>query len=159
MHTLSTLDEFDWKLLAALQEDGRLTNQELGDRIGLSPSQCSRRRSRLEEEGFVLGYHARIDRLKTGYNLTVFIHVGMNSHTPDNAAHLKRLVNRLPQVEEAYSLTGDMDYQLKLNVRNLADLSEIINNDLLPDRAVQTVKSTIVLDTLKEGSGLPLSRT
>ena len=115
---MSTLDEFDWKLLAALQEDGRLTNQELGDRIGLSPSQCSRRRSRLEEEGFVLGYHARIDRLKTGYNLTVFIHVGMNSHTPDNAAHLKRLVNRLPQVEEAYSLTGDMDYQLKLKLKN-----------------------------------------
>jgi DNA-binding Lrp family transcriptional regulator len=153
---METLDRFDLQLLALLQHDARLTNQELADRVHLSASQCSRRRSRLEEEGYVAGFHARLDRERLGFGLTVFVNVMLNSHNRDNARKFAELMRRHPNVLEAHALTGEMDYQIKLAVRSLRELSEIINGELLPHEAVQTVKSSIVLDTIKESAEIPL---
>lgn len=150
------LDRFDRQLLAELQENGRLTNQELADRIHLSPSQCSRRRARLEESGYVLGHHARLDRERLGFGLTVFVNVTLNTHNRDNARDFADLMRRLPNVLEAHALTGEMDYQIKLVARSLRELSDIINGELLPHDSVQTVKSSIVLDTIKESSAIPV---
>ena len=156
MHDLTDLDGFDIRLLASLQTDSRLTNQELAERVGLSASQCSRRRTRLEAEGFIRSYASQANREKLGYGLTVFVSVMLNTHNRNNARKFAELVRRLPNVLEAHALTGEMDYQIKLVAKNLRELSDIINNDLMPHDSVQTVKSSIVLDTIKETTALPL---
>ena len=153
---MADLDAFDVKILEALQKDGRLTNNELADRIALSASQCSRRRSRLEAEGYIQGYQARLDRQKVGLDLLVVVSVTLATHNRDNARRFAALVNDLPEVLEAYALTGEMDYHLKVATRGLAGLSRFVNDVLLPHESVQHVKTSIVLDTLKNFEGLPL---
>jgi DNA-binding Lrp family transcriptional regulator len=151
-----SVDTFDLKLLAALQDDGRLTNQELADLVGLSASQCSRRRMRLEEEKVIAGYHAVLSDEALGFNLIAFINIALATHSPDNSKKFRALINRVDQVQEAYSLTGDADYVLKAVLRDLKDLSDLVNNVLMPHPSVAHVRSSIVLDRLKESAKLPL---
>jgi DNA-binding Lrp family transcriptional regulator len=150
------VDGFDLKLLAALQDDGRLTNQQLADLAGLSASQCSRRRMRLEQDGVIAGYRADLNSEALGFNVIAFIHITLATHSPDNAEKFRALVQRTDAVQEAYSLTGDTDYLLKAVLRNLKSLSEIVNNVLMPHQSVAHVRSSIVLDRLKATSRLPL---
>ncbi|MFD0917386.1 Lrp/AsnC family transcriptional regulator [Pseudahrensia aquimaris] len=152
----NALDAFDRKILASLQEDGRFTNAELADRVGLSASQCSRRRTALEDAGIINGYTARLDPEKVGIGLKSLVSVTLATHNDDNAANLRSLLARLPQVLDAYALTGEMDYMIKVVTPDLKALSEFINQTLLPHKAVQNVKTAIVLDTLKETSALPV---
>lgn len=150
------VDAFDLKMLAALQNDGRLTNQQLADAVGLSASQCSRRRMRLEEEKVISGYHADLSSEALGFNVIAFIQVQLATHSPDNAKKFRMLVQRVDEVQEAYSLTGDADYVLKAVLRDLKGLSDLVNNVLMPHQSVAHVRSSIVLDRLKETSKLPL---
>lgn len=150
------LDEFDFRILEALQRSGRLTSQELAEAIGLSPSQCARRRARLEAQGIIRGYHAAIARETLGLGFVVIITVTLATHNRDNARRFAKLLSGLPQVLEAYALTGEMDYSLKVVAADLSELSEFVNDILLPHDSVQHVKTAIVLDTLKEFSGLPV---
>ncbi|MGM4920571.1 Lrp/AsnC ligand binding domain-containing protein [Tardiphaga sp. 813_E8_N1_3] len=150
------IDAFDLKMLAALQDDGRLTNQQLADAVGLSASQCSRRRMRLEEEKVISGYHADLSSDALGFNVIAFIQVQLATHSPDNAKKFRTLVQRVDEVQEAYSLTGDADYVLKAVLRDLKGLSDLVNNVLMPHQSVAHVRSSIVLDRLKETSRLPL---
>jgi DNA-binding Lrp family transcriptional regulator len=152
-----SLDAFDLKMLAALQDDGRLTNQQLADRVGLSASQCSRRRARLEAEQVIAGYHADLAGEALGFRLIAFIHITLATHSPDNARQFRALVDRVDDIQEAYSLTGDADYLLKLVLRDLKSLSDIVNDVLMPHPSVAHVRSSIVLDRLKQGSRLPLA--
>jgi len=151
-----SVDPFDLKILAALQDDGRLTNQELADIAGLSASQCSRRRMRLEEEGVIAGYRAKLSSEALGFELIAFIQITLATHSPDNAKKFRALVNRVEDIQEAYALTGDADYLLKVVLRDLKSLSDIINNVLMPHQSVAHVRSSIVLDRLKESAKLPL---
>jgi DNA-binding Lrp family transcriptional regulator len=151
-------DAFDLKMLAALQDDGRLTNQQLADLVGLSASQCSRRRMRLEEEKVIAGYHADLSGEALGFNLIALVHITLATHSPDNAEKFRALVNRVDEIQEAYSLTGDADYVLKVVLRDLKSLSDLINNVLMPHQSVAHVRSSIVLDRLKESSKLPLKK-
>lgn len=151
-----SMDSFDLKMLVALQEDGRLTNQQLADAVGLSASQCSRRRMRLEEEGVISGYHADLASERLGFNVIAFVHITLATHSPDNAQHFRDLVQRVDDVQEAYSLTGDADYLLKIILRDLKSLSDIVNNVLMPHPSVAHVRSSIVLDRLKATAKLPL---
>ncbi|MGB3045324.1 MAG: Lrp/AsnC family transcriptional regulator [Xanthobacteraceae bacterium] len=150
------VDGFDLKMLAALQDDGRLTNQQLADAVGLSASQCSRRRTRLEEDGIVAGYHADLAAERLGFNVVAFVHITLATHSPDNAKHFRDLVQRVDDVQEAYSLTGDADYLLKIILRDLKSLSDIVNNVLMPHPSIAHVRSSIVLDRLKATTKLPL---
>lgn len=150
------LDRFDLKILSELQRDGQLTNNQLSERIALSPSQCSRRRSRLEAEGYIAGYQAQIDREKLGLDLMVVISVTLATHNRDNAKRFGKLIADLPEVLEAYALTGEMDYHLRVVTADLAGLSRFVNDVLLPHDSVQHVKTSIVLDTLKSFSGVPI---
>jgi DNA-binding Lrp family transcriptional regulator len=151
-----SVDSFDLKILAALQDDGRLTNQQLADIAGLSASQCSRRRMRLEEDKVISGYHADLASDALGFNVIAFIHITLATHSPDNAKRFRALVNRVDDIQEAYSLTGDADYLLKAVLRDLKSLSDIVNNVLMPHQSVAHVRSSIVLDRLKETQKLPL---
>lgn len=150
------LDEFDRKLLRLLQEDGRLTNNELSHKVNLSASQCSRRRTRLEQDGYIRGYRADLDREKLGVGIVNLITVTLATHNRDNAQRFARLIGGLPEVLEAYSLTGEMDYIIKVVTPDLRSLSAFVSDVLLPHESVQHVKTAIVLDTLKEGGGLPV---
>lgn len=150
------LDMTDRKILALLQNDARLTNNDIAERIHLSPSQCSRRRSRLEADGLITGYHARVDGEKAGFGLVNFITVTLATHNRNNAARFAELMARLPEVQEAHALTGEMDYILRVVTRDLRGLSDFVNEMLLPHEAVNNVKTAIVLETLKDTSALPL---
>jgi len=150
------VDAFDLKMLAALQDDGRLTNQQLADLIGLSASQCSRRRMRLEEEKVISGYHADLSSEALGFNLIAFINITLATHSPDNSKKFRALINRVDEIQEAYALTGDADYVVKAVLRDLKGLSDIVNNVLMPHPSVAHVRSSVVLDRLKESTKLPL---
>jgi DNA-binding Lrp family transcriptional regulator len=150
------LDSFDLKLLAALQAAGNATNQELAERVRLSASQCSRRRQRLEEAGVIRFYRAVLDRAKVGYGITVFISVVLATHSRLNAGRFRKLVAATPLIQEAHALTGDADYLLKLAVPDLQTLSRVVNDVLLPHESVERVRSSIVLETIKEDARLPL---
>jgi DNA-binding Lrp family transcriptional regulator len=149
-------DAFDCKILALLQEDARLTNNDLAERVNLSPSQCSRRRQRLEEAGLIKGYRAVLDRERMGFPLVNVISVTLSTHNRDNARRFGDLLARLPEVLEAYALTGEMDYILKVVTPDLKSLSSFVNDVLLPHESVQHVKTAIVLETLKETTSLPI---
>ncbi|MGJ4971258.1 Lrp/AsnC family transcriptional regulator [Bradyrhizobium sp. HKCCYLRH1073] len=152
-----SVDSFDLRILAALQDDGRLTNQELAHIAGLSASQCSRRRMRLEQDGVIAGYRAQLASQALGFELIAFIQITLATHSPDNAQKFRALVNRVDDIQEAYALTGDSDYLLKVVLRDLKSLSDIVNNVLMPHQSVAHVRSSIVLDRLKESAKLPLA--
>lgn len=153
---MAALDAFDLRLLDALQQDASLTNGALAEKIGLSASQVSRRRQRLEEEGTIRGYRALIEPAAIGLGVTVFIHVALNTHSRDNARRFRDLVRLTPAVLEAHALTGEADYLLKVAVGDLKELSLLVNEILLPHESVARVRSEIALETLKEPGLLPL---
>ncbi len=150
------MNDSDRKILAVLQRDARLTNNDLAETVGLSPSQCSRRRAQLEEEGLITGYHAKLDREKTGFGLTSIISVTLATHSEDNSKRIRDLFAALPEVMEAHAMTGDMDYYVKIVTKDLKSLSEFINDKLLAHPAVQQVRTAVSLQTLKETNSLPV---
>jgi DNA-binding Lrp family transcriptional regulator len=150
------MDDFDVKLLGALQDDGRLTNYDLAERVGLSASQCSRRRSALEDAGVIGSYHAALSAQALGLDVIVFVQVTLATHSPDNSKRFAKLIDGLEEVQEAYSLTGEADYLVKLAVPDLKALSHILNDVFLPHESVAHLRSSIVLDRLKQTMQLPL---
>jgi len=157
MRQAVSLDPFDLKLLAALQADASRSNADLAESVGLSPSQVSRRRIALEAAGVIRRYGVTLDAEALGLAIMVFIHVALDTHSRDNARLFLSLVESDPNILEAYSLTGEADYLLKVIVEDLKDLSRIVNEVLLPHPAVSRVRSEIVLDVLKRAAGLPLA--
>ncbi|SDU37343.1 Lrp/AsnC family transcriptional regulator [Stappia sp. ES.058] len=149
------IDGFDTRILAFLQDDAAVTNQQLGERIGLSASQVSRRRQRLEESGVLRRYRADIDPASVGFTVVAFVGVALDAHSRQNARRFKDLVRGLPEVQEAHVMTGDMDYLLKVVVRDLAALAGFINEELLPHDSVRNVRSSIAMETLKDDNLLP----
>ncbi|SEG76450.1 transcriptional regulator, AsnC family [Bosea lathyri] len=156
MHGMTNLDAFDWRLLDALQQDASLTNGALADKVGLSASQVSRRRQRLEQDGAIRGYRAVIEPSAVGLGVIVFIHVALDTHSRDNARRFRDLVRLTPAILEAHALTGEADYLLKVAVGDLKELSRLVNEILMPHESVARVRSEIALETLKEPGLLPL---
>ena len=144
------VDAFDLKILTALQDDGRLTNQELAELAGLSASQCSRRRMRLEEDKVISGYHADLSSEALGFGVIAFIQVTLATHSPDNSKRFRTLVNRIDEIQEAYSLTGDADYVLKAVLRDLKGLSNLVNDVLMPQQSVSKLWVAITVLDLRE---------
>ncbi|MBA5777412.1 Lrp/AsnC family transcriptional regulator [Stappia sp. F7233] len=153
---MTEMDGFDLKLLAELQADASATNQAIGERIGLSASQVSRRRQRLEAEKVIRRYRADLDPAALGLTVTAFIGVALATHSPQNASRFRALVKAIPAVQEAHTMTGDMDYLLKVVVKDLKALGALINDDLLPHDSVRNVRSFIAMETLKDDCLLPL---
>ncbi len=149
-------DTFDVKLLAELQENSAATNAEIGETIGLSASQVSRRRQKLEENGTIRRYRAALNPEALGFTVTAFVGVTLGAHTRENARKFRNMVKAMPEVQEAHTLTGDVDYMLKVVVSDLKSLSRVVNDELLPQEAVQHVRSSIAMETLKDDNLLPL---
>ncbi|CAN1487861.1 Lrp Transcriptional regulators [Rhabdaerophilaceae bacterium] len=151
------MDNLDIKLLDALQRDARLTNNELAEKVGLSASQCSRRRSQLEAEGIIRGYAADLDPAALGFGVIAFVQVTLATHSPDNARRFLQLVSRVPEVQEAFAVTGEADYLVRLVARDLPSLAALLNETFLPHESVAHVRSSIALATLKDTRILPVS--
>lgn len=149
------MDSFDWKLIAALQTDGRLTNQEIGERIGLSASQCSRRRMALEKSGLIKGYAANLDGKQLGLDVLAFVHVSLRAHDSASIQALQRLVDTHEAIQEAHLLSGDADYLFKVVACNLEQLATFVTKTLLAHGAIAHVKSQVVLRQIKQTSALP----
>lgn len=150
------MDSTDAKLLSEVQRRADITAQELAERLNLSPSQCARRRARLEAEGYIAGYRARLDPAKLCLSVQAFVQVQMAAHNADNAAGFVQLVNRLPEVVGCWTLTGEADYLLRVWVADLPALNALIHHRLLPHPAVARVQSQIVMDQPKADAGLPV---
>ncbi|ARP83316.1 AsnC family transcriptional regulator [Bordetella genomosp. 8] len=153
------LDRTDRKILAELQRDGRLTNQELADRVSLSPSPCLRRVRRLEEEGYIGRYVALVDAEKVGFGLLAYITIRLNKHSGSSHAPMSdfaRDVQAWPEVVACYAMTGDMDYLLRIQVRDLAHFSRFAMDTLMQHPAVIDMRSSFALQTLKETTELAL---
>ncbi|ABE35825.1 asnC family protein [Paraburkholderia xenovorans LB400] len=152
------MDSFDWKMLAALQADARLTNQEVGNMIGLSASQCSRRRTALEEAGVIAGYSARLDSKAVGLDVLAFVHVNLQAHDAKSLRAFQRLVESDDAIQEAHAVSGDADYMLKVVAENLEQLADFVTNTLLVSDTISHVKSYVVLKQMKQTSQLPTKR-
>jgi len=150
------LDSIDSRLLAALQVDGQLTAQDLGDRLGLSPSQAGRRRQRLEAEGYISGYRAIVSPEKLGLGVEAFIRIVMATHTEENARDFVRLTRNRPEITGAWTLTGEADYLLRVFCADLAGLNRLVQAVLLPHPAVSRVQSQIVMERIKPDAPLPV---
>ena len=153
---MADLDSFDLALLSALQDDGRLTNQELAERVNLSASQCSRRRLRLESAGIVRGYRAVLSARALDLEIAAFVQVTLAAHSKESAESFAALLKERAEILEAYALTGDTDYLFRVVTRDLEALSKLVSDVLLPHPAVARVQSRIVLDRLKEHGPLPI---
>ncbi len=150
------LDEIDSRLLAALQDDAHLTAHQLGERLNLSASQAGRRRQRLEAEGVITGYCARLDPAKLGLGVQAFVQVQMATHAPDAARSFQRLIQTHAEIISAWTLTGDADYLLRVTCTDLAALNRLIHEILLPHSAVARVQSQIVMNQFKADAPLPM---
>ncbi|MEM6713040.1 MAG: Lrp/AsnC family transcriptional regulator [Pseudomonadota bacterium] len=147
----ASLDRYDHALLAALVEDSTRTNAELSELVKLSPSQCSRRRTRLEADGFITGYGARLDENTMGYALRAITRVTLGTHSAKMDDSFGNFLNAHEEVQSAYSVTGDADYVLIIVTRDLEAFARFIHRELLPHPTVSQVRSEIVLLTLKRG--------
>lgn len=150
------LDPTDIALLTALQRDAQLTSEKLGDVLNLSASQVGRRRQRLEAEGYIDGYRARLNAPRLGLAVQAFISVQMSTHAPDQVATFTRTLEANRQVVSVWTLTGEADYLLRVYCEDLAALNRLIHEQLLPNAAVARVQSQIVMHQLKTDAPLPV---
>jgi len=151
------LDRYDRRILEALQKDGRISNQELAERIGLSPSPCLRRVRALEESGLISGYRAMLDANKLGLTLMALIHISMDRHTPERFANFEDRVAALPEVLECLLVTGqDADYQLKVVVRDMDAFQALLLEKITRIEGVSGVHSSFVLRRVIDKTALPL---
>jgi Lrp/AsnC family transcriptional regulator, leucine-responsive regulatory protein len=151
------IDRFDRQILQLLQEDGRISNQDLADRIGLSPSPCLRRVRALEEAGIIAGYRALLDARKLGLSLMALIHISMDRHTPDRFENFEAEIGAIPEVMECLLITGqDADYQLKVIVRDMDAYQELLLNRITRIPGVTGVHSSFVLRRVVDKTGLPI---
>jgi DNA-binding Lrp family transcriptional regulator len=150
------MDSFDLRILDALQRDGRLTNNELAEKVGLSPSQCSRRRSQLESDGIIRAYHASLNPEAVGLKVQAFVQITLATHSPDNSRRFQALIDDVEAVQEAFAVTGEADYLVKVIVEDLPALAKLLNDVFLPNPSVAHVRSSVALTCLKDSRVLPL---
>ena len=151
-----TLDAIDRRILAELQSEGRLTNLELAERVALSPSPCLRRLRRLEEEGMIEGYGARLNRQKIGLGLTAFITVTMERNRDVDASKFRDAVMAMSEVISCYITSGDHDFLLQVVVADLAEYRRFALDRLPKVPGVKSIHSSFAIDVIKENVPLPL---
>ena len=150
------LDAIDCRIIAELQADGRLSNVELADEVGLSPSPCLRRVKRLEQDGYIEGYRAALRRDRIGLGFSVFLGVKIDGHTNEHALAFEKAVVAMPEVIACHLVSGESDYFLEIVVPDLGDYQRFLVGKLLNLPIVREVRSNIAIQTLKAGAPLPL---
>jgi DNA-binding Lrp family transcriptional regulator len=150
------LDPIDVKLLTTLQRNAHLTAQDLGDLLNLSPSQAGRRRQRLEAEGYIRAYVARLDPDKLGLTVQGFVQVQLASHGTEQSKSFAHMVSTRTEITSAWTMTGEADYLLRVYCMTLQELNTLLHEVILPHPTVSRVQSQIVMAQLKYDSALPV---
>ena len=151
------LDRFDRQILQVLQQDGRISNQDLADRIGLSPSPCLRRVRALEDAGIVTGYRALLNAKALGYTLMALIYISMDMHTPERFENFEKEINQIGEILECLLITGqDADYQIKVVVKDMDAFQELLLNRITRIEGVTGVHSSFVLRRVVDKTALPV---
>ena len=150
------LDEVDRAILRALQADGRLSNARLAEQLGLSETPCWRRLKRLESEGYIAGYQARLNRQKLGYGVVAFAQVSFGNHAGEGPIQFERQVAAIPEVLACHNVSGECDYLLQIVASDLESYGNFIRDRLLKLPGVTAVHSNLALREVKSSSALPV---
>ncbi|EAR49388.1 Proline dehydrogenase transcriptional activator [Oceanicola granulosus HTCC2516] len=149
------LDDIDRKILAELQGDGRMTNVELARRVGISAPPCLRRVRALEEQGFILGYHADVNPRELGFEVQVFAMVGLQSQAESDLSAFEARCRDWPLVRECHMLNGDIDFILKCVAPDLRSFQTFLTEELTAAPNVGSVKTSLVIRQAKDEPGVP----
>lgn len=149
------LDEIDRKILAELQADGRMTNVELAKRVGISAPPCLRRVRTLEESGYITGYHAEVNARELGFEVQVFVMVGLDSQAESELSAFEERCRDWPLVRECHMLNGEVDFMLKCVAPDLSSFQQFLTGDLLTTPNVASVKTSLVIRGAKDEPGVP----
>ena len=149
------LDPIDRKILAELQADGRITNVELSQKVGISAPPCLRRVRALEEAGFIRGYHADIDSRTLGFEVQVFAMVGLHSQAEADLIAFEKHMRELPYVRECHMLNGEIDFVLKCVAPDLQSFQKFLTEHLTSAENVASVKTSLVIRCGKDEPGIP----
>lgn len=150
-------DRIDRQILALLQEDGRMTNVELAERVGLTAPPCLRRVRALEEAGAIRGYHAALDPRLLGFTITVFALVSLKSQAGSDLAAFEAHVATIPEVRECHMLNGEIDFILKIVAADLETFQSMLTTQLITAPNVASVKTSPTVRTSKALPGIPVS--
>ena len=149
------MDAMDGKILSILQAEGRIPVTDLADRVGLSPTPCARRIARMEEDGTITGYGARVDQARLGYPLTVFIFVELDRQSHETIAAFERAVNRFDEVVECHLMTGTRDILLKVIAPDLAAFDRFLEDHLVHVPGIRATRSSFSLRQMVARTVLP----
>ena len=152
-------DDIDVRILSLLQDNGRMTNVELAERVGLTAPPCLRRVRALEQSGAITGYHAALDPVALGYNLTVFAMVSLKSQAESDLQAFQQLVAEIPEVRECHMLNGEIDFILKIVAPDLQSFQRILTTKLTTAPNVEHVKTSLTIRTSKALPGVPVAQT
>lgn len=155
----NSLDATDYRLLRHLQENARLTNVELAERVGLSPSPCLRRLKRLEADGVIKGYMTLVDQNSIGLPVSVFVSVALKQQTEVALEEFEARIRALPQVMECYLMTGTADYLLRVVTADLAAYERFLKDHLTRIPAIASIQSSFALKQVSFRTALPLPAT
>ena len=150
------LDDVDRRLLKALQQQGRLSNAELSEKVNLSPSACHRRVQRLEKDGFISGYVALVNPRKVDRKTTVFVEITLRAQADDVLDAFEKSVARIPDVLECHLMAGQADYLLKVVAEDAEDFARIHRRYLASLPGVQGMQSSFALRTVRQTTALPV---
>ncbi len=150
------LDSTDRRIINQLQSNGRLSNVELAERVGLSDSPCLRRVRRLEDNSVIKGYNAVVDHHKVGLDIIAYIQVDLDQRSEANTAAFRDAVTSEPLIIECYALTGDHDFLLKAAAADLDEFADLTLKRILRYPGVESITSGLILEVLKEKGGLPV---
>ena len=153
---ISDLDAIDLKILDQLQANGRMTNQDLADRVGLSPSPCLRRVRQLEEAGVIGSYVALVNPEKVGLSVTAFVRVRLDRQDDRHLAIFEEAVSQFPEVMECYLMTGEADYQLRVLVTSLGEFEDFLRYSLTRIEGVGQVTTSFALRPVVYKTALPV---
>jgi Lrp/AsnC family leucine-responsive transcriptional regulator len=153
---MTEIDLFDRRILAALQQDGRMTSVALAELVHLSASQCARRVQRLEEAGVIRGYRAVLDPNALGLGIAGLVSLSLEGHAKANMDELHRRIAGQPAIVECLSMTGDSDYLLRIVARDLREFSALLMESIVPMPGVSTTRSSIILEHVKPFAALPI---
>jgi DNA-binding Lrp family transcriptional regulator len=150
------LDEIDWRILAELQMNARITNIELSRRVGISPPPCLRRVRALEEAGIVAGYRALLDSRALGYDVEAFVFVGLSSQSERDLAAFEAEIAGWPLVRESYILSGEVDFLLKCTASDLQNFQSFVIDVLTHAANVASVRTALIIRKIKDGGAVPI---
>ncbi|MEM5535273.1 Lrp/AsnC ligand binding domain-containing protein [Neptuniibacter pectenicola] len=150
------LDRLDISILRTLQVDGRISYVDLAEKVGLSSTPCIERVKRLEKEGYIEGYYARLNPQLLDYNMLVFVEISLSYQTPDAFQMFNRAVCDLPYILECHLVSGDADYLLKARINDMSEYRALLGDMLLTLPGVKNSKSYIVMEEVRETHALPI---